>query len=360
MARHLSDSERAGLAGNVLMVDDMPANLKVLARLLTREGHQVRPALDGKVALEAARALPPDLVLLDVNMPGMSGYEVCAAFKQDPRLCEIPIMFVSAAGETLDKVRAFAAGAVDYVTKPFDAEEVLARVRTHLALAYARKEREAFGRMVAHEISSPLTQIILQIETGLMVGHLPGEDMERIKESAGRIQTVVRSMLTLSKLHEQDVELEALDVRALLQRSCQSLGPLLDASSGHIDVPDDLPLARGYGPWVEQIWTNYITNAVKYGGRPPRIVIDWKRADDDMIQYMVRDNGRGLTAAEQARVFDEFTRLGHIETQGHGLGLAIVKRVVSRMGGSVGLESAPGGGSTFYFCLPEARDAETT
>ncbi|MCX4241413.1 hybrid sensor histidine kinase/response regulator [Paraliomyxa miuraensis] len=354
MAGTLGLPEHEDLHGSILMVDDVPTNLKVLAKVLTRAGHRVRPALDGTAALESALALLPDLVLLDVNMPGMNGYEVCAAFKLDPRLCDIPIIFISAADEKLDKIKAFSAGAVDYVTKPFDADEVLARVRTHLALSYARKEQEAFGRMVAHEISNPLTQIILQVDAGLMTGGLPMEDMVRVKASADRIHTIVRSMLTLSKLHKQEVESEPLDMRVLIQRSRQILQHVLATSSAHIEVPDDMPRALGYGPWVEQIWINYITNAIKYGGRPPRIVIDWKRSEDDMIQYMVRDNGRGLAPEEQAVVFNEFTRLGHIKTDGHGLGLAIVKRVVSRMQGSVGLESTPGEGSTFYFCLPAA------
>lgn len=330
----------------------MPANLKVLTKLLTRAGHRVRPALDGRMALEAALSLLPDLVLLDVNMPGMSGYDVCTAFKNERRLCDVPIVFVSAAGETLDKVRAFEVGAVDYVTKPFDAEEVLARVQTHLALAYSRKEQTAFGRMVAHDISNPLTQIILQIEVGLMVGELAVEEMSNIKDSAQRIQSIVSSMLTLSKLHQERVESGMLDMGALVQRSCHILRKALADSSASISVPKELPRARGYGPWVEQVWTNYITNAVKYGGRPPRILIEWMPSANNMIRYMVTDNGRGLEPEEQAVVFNEFTRLNHIDTDGHGLGLAIVERVVTRMQGVVGLESTPGGGSTFYFCLP--------
>ncbi len=350
----MSGPGNQGPYGSILMVDDKPANLKVLAKLLTRAGHRVRPALDGRAAIEAARSLLPDLVLLDVNMPGMSGYEVCRAFKQDPQLSEVPIIFVSAAGETLDKVRAFQVGAVDYVTKPVDAEEVLARVRTHLALSYSRKEQSAFGRMVAHDISNPLTQIILQIEVGMMLGQLPVHEMANIKEAAERIQSIVSSMLTLSKLHKHDVESAALDMTMLVERSRRTLCRLLADAGASVDVPDDLPPALGYGPWVEQVWTNYITNAVKYGGRPPEIVIGWREAGEGMIQYTVSDNGRGLTAEEQALVFNEFTRLNHIETGGHGLGLAIVQRVVTRMRGRVGLESTPGLGSTFYFCLPAA------
>jgi len=354
MDRRLSPPEPTSLRGNILMVDDMPTNLKVLSKVLIRAGHQVRPALDGAVALEAARSLPPDLVLLDVQMPDMNGYEVCRAFKGDPRLSDIPIIFISAAGETLDKIRAFRTGAVDYVTKPFDAEEVLARIQTHLALSYSRKEQNAFGRMVAHDINNPLTQILLQIDAGLMGGELDAREMGNIKESAEKIQSIVRSMLALSQLHKLEVESEALDMRVMVQRSRRTLRHLLSDAAANLVIPEDMPPAVGYGPWVEQIWTNYITNAVKYGGTPPRIEIDWTPSGDDMIRYMVRDNGRGLAPEEQAVVFNEFTRLNHIEIEGNGLGLAIVQRVASRMHGSVGLESTPGQGSTFYFSLPAA------
>lgn len=341
------------LCGSILMVDDMPTNLKVLTKVLTRAGHQVRPALDGKIALDAARSLLPDLVLLDVNMPGMSGYDVCAAFKSDPQLCDVPIIFVSAADEALDKIRAFQVGAVDYVTKPFDAQEVLARVQTHLALAYGRKEQRAFGRMVAHEINNPLTHIILQIEAGLIAGGLGWQDLLNLKDGALKIQSIVRAMLALSRLHKPHVEVEPLDMRPLVDRAARTLEPLLSEREAELVVPSDLPQALGYGPWVEQVWINYLTNAIKYGGRPPRIEIGWTR-DDEGIRFTVSDNGVGLAPEEQAVVFDEFSRLNHIEVDGHGLGLAIVQRVVTRMNGTVGLESRPQGGSTFFFRLPAA------
>jgi len=118
----------------ILVVDDMPENVEILARLLTNRGCAVRRALDGEMALRSARQTPPDLILLDINMPGLSGYEVAAQLKQDKQLGEIPIIFLSALDETVDKVRAFAAGGVDYITKPFQFDEVEARIATHLKL----------------------------------------------------------------------------------------------------------------------------------------------------------------------------------------------------------------------------------
>lgn len=128
--------------GVILIVDDSPANLTLLDSILQEQGYTVRAAISGELALKNIQRQLPDLVLLDVNMPGMSGYDVCKALKDDPALAEVPVIFVSAASDTADKLRAFEEGGVDYVTKPFQTQEVLARVETHLTLAAARKELE--------------------------------------------------------------------------------------------------------------------------------------------------------------------------------------------------------------------------
>jgi PleD family two-component response regulator len=119
---------------NILIVDDTPANLKVLTSMLVEQGHQVRPAINGRVALTAVHEALPDLILLDITMPGLDGYEVCRQLKMDERTRDIPIIFISALDRTEDKVKAFTIGGVDYVTKPFHVEEVLTRVNTHLTL----------------------------------------------------------------------------------------------------------------------------------------------------------------------------------------------------------------------------------
>jgi CheY-like chemotaxis protein/class 3 adenylate cyclase len=138
------------LAANILVVDDMPANIEVLSQLLTRRGHIVRGALSGELALESARQDPPDIILLDINMPGLSGYQVATQLKLDKRLGEIPIIFLSSLNDTVDKVRAFAAGAVDYVTKPFQFEEVQARITTHLNIRRLQIQLEERNREYEH------------------------------------------------------------------------------------------------------------------------------------------------------------------------------------------------------------------
>jgi len=128
--------------GDILIVDDTPENLMILSEYLIREGYEVRPVLSGELAIQAAELKPPEIILLDINMPDLNGYEVCKRLKRNEELSSIPVLFISALGETMDKVKAFECGGVDYITKPFHFEEVNARIRTHLQLFRLEKEQE--------------------------------------------------------------------------------------------------------------------------------------------------------------------------------------------------------------------------
>ena len=140
-------------SGDILIVDDNPGNLTVLASMLTSAGYRVRSAINGETALRAIEAVPPDLVMLDVNMPGMNGHDVCKAIKQNPSTAEIPVICASALSEFSDKVAAFECGASDYVTKPFQYPEVFARVRTHITLHRQRQEIESLQQLAErHEL----------------------------------------------------------------------------------------------------------------------------------------------------------------------------------------------------------------
>ncbi len=135
-------SPALGPRGNILVVDDTLVNLRILTEMLAAQGYKVRPVTSGPQALQAAVAAPPDLVLLDINMPGMTGYEVCQALKANPATRDVPVIFMSARDEVLDKIRAFEVGGVDYVTKPFHLEELLARVATHVSLRALQRQLE--------------------------------------------------------------------------------------------------------------------------------------------------------------------------------------------------------------------------
>ena len=145
----MSGSTTDGAQENLLIVDDKPANLRLLASMLVEQGYKVRSAINGPLALTATQAAPPDMILLDINMPEMNGFEVCERLKADEGTREIPVIFISALDETADKVKAFNVGGVDYITKPFQLEEVLARVETHLALRRLQKQLQDANRTQA-------------------------------------------------------------------------------------------------------------------------------------------------------------------------------------------------------------------
>jgi putative two-component system response regulator len=155
----MSDATAAPARGNILVVDDTPANLTLLAKMLGDRGYRVRPVPSGSLALKAAASDPPDLVLLDISMPEMDGFEVCRRLKEDPRLKEVPIIFISALTETEGKVKAFHRGGVDYITKPFQIEEVEARVETHLRLRSAQAELARYNRYLEQLVDEKVKEI---------------------------------------------------------------------------------------------------------------------------------------------------------------------------------------------------------
>src|SRR3954452_2535367 len=161
----------AGQPAGILVVDDTPANLQVLAGMLKDRGYKVRPVPGGKLALLAARRDPPDLILLDINMPEMNGYEVCEHLKADDQLKGVPVIFISALTEPLDKVKAFAIGGVDYLTKPFQMEELHARVETHLKLRRLQIELEEYSRHL--ELARERLKLDLEMARDVQRGFLP-------------------------------------------------------------------------------------------------------------------------------------------------------------------------------------------
>jgi phosphoserine phosphatase RsbU/P len=171
----MNAQKRAAQPASILVVDDTPANLQVLAGMLKDRGHRVRPVPSGELALLAAQRDPPDLILLDINMPEMNGYEVCERLKADEKLKGIPVIFISALAEPLDKVRAFATGGVDYLTKPFQMEELHARVETHLKLRRLQIDLEEHGRRLekARERIEFDLKLARHVQRSLLPQHLP-------------------------------------------------------------------------------------------------------------------------------------------------------------------------------------------
>jgi signal transduction histidine kinase len=146
--------------------------------------------------------------------------------------------------------------------------------------------------------------------------------------------------------------MEPVDMESAVRESLQRMVEMIESHQAEIVMPETWPAVLGYGPWIEEVWANYVNNAIKYGGRPPRVELGAEELPDGRVRFWVRDNGSGLSSEEQGRLFRPFTRLDQAHTKGHGLGLSIVRRIVEKLGGQVGVESEEGKGSVFSFTLP--------
>jgi two-component system, sensor histidine kinase and response regulator len=349
---------------NILIVDDTATNLRLLTRILGDAGHVVRPARSGEIALASAFASPPDLILLDVMMPEMDGFEVCRRLKKHELTRDVPIIFISALNDVDEKVKSFSLGAVDYIAKPFHSEEMLARVNTHLTIRRLQNdlmaqiaELDAFAHTVAHDLKNPMALIVGFADFLAMSGdNLTPEEranyLSRIQKAGMKAANIIDELLLLSRVRQQDVAIHPLNMAAIVLVAKDRLAHMIGEYAAQIESPDRWENAYGYAPWVEEIWVNYLSNAIKYGGRPPHIVLGSEQLDNGMARFWIRDNGPGLTPEQQAVLFTEFVRLTKMKIEGHGLGLSIIQRIINKLGGSAGVRSHPGEGSEFYFTLP--------
>lgn len=349
-----------------MIVDDIPANLRLLSTILTKSGYQVRPVRDGRMAVNIAFAQPPDLILLDVMMPGIDGYEVCRLLKEDERTRDVPIIFISALNSVKDKVHSFSVGAADYVTKPFQTEEVLARVSAHVTnfkLQHSLREQiaelNAFSHTVAHDLKNPLSAIIGMADLSVM--HFGDEIPDELQNLLAHIQSashrtinIVDELLLLASIRKEDVSTSVTDMAAVVSQACDRLDFMIKEYGAEVIKPSEWPSAMGYAPWLVEVWVNYLSNGLKYGGRPPYLEFGANETEHSMIRFWLRDNGAGMGEAELPILFTEFTRLNEVDVKGYGLGLSIVQRIISKLGGKVGVESSLGEGSLFYFELPKA------
>jgi len=365
-------------AANILVVDDTAENLRLLASILEPLGFEVRPATSGRQALAAAEHAPPDLVLLDVNMPEMSGYEVCEAFKARPELRDIPIVFLTALSEISDKVKAFSVGGVDFITKPFHLEEVQARVKTHLALRRAHLElhenyqklreleqlRDDLVHMVVHDMRSPLTVIaghltFLQEEiAGLSTEG--ADDLRAAMMGAQSLARMANDLLDVSRMEEgklplQLAECDLGEVAAQVQRSLEGFerGRVIELDfTTPVRVTCDLDL-------VQRVIENLVSNAIKHApsGGTVRVRLEVK---GDHARFEVCDQGQGVPLEARQRIFEKFGANAARKASGYhsaGLGLAFCKLAIEAHQGLIGVEACEPQGSRFWFELPRTLAA---
>jgi PAS domain S-box-containing protein len=225
-------------------------------------------------------------------------------------------------------------------------------------------ELDTFAHSVAHDLKTPVA-VLVSYGLFLLDGYADmseaeiREHLETIVQTGQEVSGIIDALLLLASVDKLErVPVCPLTMGEIVAEAQKRLSTLIVQAKAQISGPQTWPAALGYAPWIEEVWVNYISNAIKYGGKPPVVTLGVAIQPDGMIRCWVRDNGRGLTVEDQQRLFTEFTRLRRDGVEGYGLGLSIVRHIVEKLGGQVGVESMIEGGSVFSFTLPEAPGAE--
>ncbi len=402
-------------SNTILIIEDDKINLETLLQYLQNQQDlslNLLAATSGEEGIQITEQVHPDLILLDVVMPlGIGGFEVCRILKANNATHDIPIIFMTALTETNNKVKGFRLGGADYITKPVQYEELLARVNTHLLIhkqqeelktEISRRENleaarekthlllqqaiksqanrspnieqyqtelkqcqtklETFVHTVANDLKQPLDSLLTlcssleQNSSTTMPLLLHAESIQTLQkmrtmgEQAGN---VMNSMLFLGELfQDKPAKFALFDTDEIVTTVIEKrLASMIQQYQAKIKLAEIWPSVPGVRLWLEEIWINYISNALKYGGKPPHLELGAAPFPPDFVRFWVRDNGEGITSVEQERLFKPFD-LQQLQVKEDGLGLPMVQHLVEKLGGSVGVESTKGKGSVFYFILP--------
>lgn len=386
--------------GEVLVVEDAAASLALLSDLLANAGYAVRQAPNGELALWTAQHRPPELILLDVRMPDISGFEVCRRLKGDPRTAGVPVIFLSAQHETEDKVRGFKLGAVDYIAKPYQPDEVLARVQTHVTLGRLRKaleaeralldervrqrteelqaanrdlnaslkdlarrneELETFAYVSSHDLREPLRTVSTYVT---MLERRYADKLDEdgrtfigfARAAAKRLDQLVLDLLEYARAGRSDEPPRLTDSRAVAQAVAAGLGQLVAETNAQVTIADAMPSVLVCEDDLFRLFQNLIDNAVKYRhpDRRPAIEVSARCEDGEWV-FCVSDNGQGIEPQYFDKVFVLFQRLDTTGIpSGTGIGLSVCRKIVDKYGGRIWVDSRPGDGSRFLFTLPDA------
>ncbi|MEG4305359.1 response regulator [Microcoleus sp. D3_18a_C4] len=401
----MTNNHREENKGNILIVDDTPENLQVLSATLCDRGYKVRGVISGQMAIRAARSGSPDLILLDIKMPEMDGYEVCWQLKADPKTSEIPVIFISALDEVLDKLTAFQVGAVDYVTKPFHVAEVLARIEHQLTIQRLKKQlidrnkelqeeiierkkaeeaaaaaslaKSQFVANMSHELRTPLNAILgftQVMSRDSSLGHENLENLRIINRSGQHLLELINDVLDLSKIEagiialdersfdlyqlldtlEEMFQIKAETKKMQLRFSVEANVPQYiktDEKKLRVCLINLLGNALKFTPDGGSIWLRVSVESNQKQSAESESYPNYTSLEPLLILFEVEDTGIGIATAEIDTLFDAFvqTQSGRKAADGTGLGLTITKKYVQIMGGNIRAKSVVGEGSSFKF-----------
>ncbi|PKP49863.1 MAG: hybrid sensor histidine kinase/response regulator [Bacteroidetes bacterium HGW-Bacteroidetes-11] len=362
----------------ILIVDDLPQNLAVLGNILRDEGYQLAIANNGKQAISIAISRTPDLILLDIAMSEMDGLTACSLLKNNNITAGIPVIFLTARIEPEDILNGFKVGAVDYITKPFKAGELLARVSTHIELKKARdlivKQKNELSQalstkdklfsIVSHDLKSPFSGLLLM--SNLMVENYETfskaellESLVLVRDTADQVHLLMQNLLNWARLQNQTLSFNPASL-PLVDEVTKTIEVLkLNSSKKSIDIIVNIPhntKVIADTDLIRIIIHNLIGNAIKFSYSGGRIYVSAESTDNHIVTK-IRDYGVGIPAKKIGEIFVigiSRTTPGTANEMGSGLGLVLCKEMVEKMGGTIGVTSESGKGSTFWFTLPSA------
>ncbi len=359
---------------SVLIVDDLPNNVRLLSIMLTEKGYQVRKAINGQMALNTVRSLIPDLILLDINMPDLNGYQVCEQLKADEKTREIPVIFISALDDVFDKVKAFQVGGVDYISKPFQGEEVMARIENQLTICRQKKQLqneikerqkteetlEIYLHAVSHDLRNPVIGMSMILNN--LIKNSQGETKEvsrkilqQMANSCDRQLTLIDSLVETRQndLWGVSLELKPLSLYEIGQQIGQEWELRLKENQATLinNFSPDLPLVNADAHHLWRVFENLLANALKHN--PQGIIITFSaRLEGNYLRCSIADNGVGISETQRKQLFDRYQRGNNNNQISLGLGLYLCRQIIHAHGGEIGIMNNDEKGSQFWFTLP--------
>lgn len=366
---------------SILIVDDVSKNIQVVANLLNEEGYKMAFAQSGKTALDIIKEHTIDLVLLDIMMPEMDGYEVCRILKENAETTDIPIIFITAKTDTDSIVKGFEAGGVDYITKPFHGKELISRVRTHLRLHSTEKEllkkneqlkltnitKDKFFSIIAHDLKNPFSALMGY--TSIITEDIDTIGKDELLKYVGNMERTVKNAYSLLEnllqwsrsqtgrldFHPFEIDLYLIAIR--------NIG-LLTSAADNKQIALVNNIKKGTEVYVDEnmistVIRNLLSNAIKFSHKGGEVILDMEEKNGEVL-VSVKDNGVGISKEDRDKLFRidvSLSTVGTAEEKGTGLGLILCKEFVEKHNGEIRVDSEPGKGSTFSFIIPKSKPA---
>lgn len=336
----------------ILIVDDTPKNIQVLGQILSEQGYKIIVATNGLQALKAVEKKIPDLILLDINMPELDGYETCQKLKEQDRLTEIPVIFLTARTETEDIVKAFNVGGVDYITKPFNSHELLARVKLQLVLKEKKEELQATNesnkqlvRILLHDLRNPIGAIQSINQMITEDPKIYSEMQPLIIKATDNCMNIFESVRKMYSIDDEKYspELNQIQLMSYIKSALLIFNHQLEEKNISIkmDIPDDITVYVDANSFIHSVFNNLMTNAIKFSFSNSFIEIKAKQDKGEVI-FSVKDHGMGMPQHILENIFDigkSTSRSGTKGEKGTGYGMPLVKKFVEIFGGTIDVKS---------------------